>query len=49
MQDLLYTDSPPAGQTRFTEWAKQHAATLGVRYASELARRRNRREAYERL
>jgi NADH dehydrogenase len=49
MQDLLYTDSPPAGQTRFTDWAKQHAATLGVRYASELARRRNRREAYERL
>ncbi|HEU0039209.1 MAG TPA: NAD(P)H-binding protein [Verrucomicrobiae bacterium] len=49
MQDLLYTASPPAGQTRFTDWAKQHAATLGVRYASELTRRRNRREAYERL
>lgn len=49
MQDLLYADSPPAGQTQFTDWANQHAATLGVRYASELARRRNRRAAYERL
>jgi len=49
MQDLLYTDSPPAGQTRFTDWAKQHAGTLGIHYASELARRRNRSEAYERL
>jgi len=49
MQNLLHTDAPAAGQTRLTDWAKQHAATLGVRYASELARRRNRREAYERL
>ena len=49
MQDLLYTPSPPAGTTRLTDWAKAHADTLGQRYASELARRRNRREAYERL
>jgi uncharacterized protein YbjT (DUF2867 family) len=40
MADLLYVDSPPAGQTRLTEWAAEHADTLGVRYASELARRR---------
>jgi uncharacterized protein YbjT (DUF2867 family) len=49
MQGLLYTPSPPTGTTRLTEWARAHADTLGRRYASELARRRNRREAYERL
>ena len=46
MQDLLYTDSPPAGTTKLTEWARAHADTLGRRYASELARRRNRRSEY---
>ena len=49
MADLLHTSSPPAGDTRLTDWAKQHATTLGLRYASELARRRNRQAAYERL
>ncbi|MCA9895152.1 MAG: NAD(P)H-binding protein [Anaerolineae bacterium] len=39
MADLLYVDSPPAGETRLTDWARQHADTLGKRYASELARR----------
>lgn len=46
MADLLYVDSPPAGDTKLTEWAQQYAETLGRRYASELARRRNRSEAY---
>jgi nucleoside-diphosphate-sugar epimerase len=49
MQDLLYTHSPPAGETKLTDWAKAHAHSLGKRYASELARRRNRRKAYESL
>jgi NADH dehydrogenase len=49
MQGLLATDSPPAGEIRLTDWARQHADTLGVRYASELARRRNRQLAYEQL
>ena len=44
--DLLYTDSPPAGSTRLTEWAKQNADTLGVKYASELARRKDRKKSY---
>lgn len=39
MADLLYVDSPPAGQTRLTDWAREHADTLGKHYASELARR----------
>ena len=40
MGNLLYVNSPPAGQTKLTDWARDHAATLGVRYASELARRK---------
>lgn len=49
MQDLLVTNSPPTGQTRLTDWTREHAATLGVKYASELARRRDRSRAYETL
>ncbi|RME99240.1 MAG: NAD-dependent epimerase/dehydratase family protein [Chloroflexi bacterium] len=41
MAGLLAVDSPPAGQTRLTEWAAAHAESLGRRYASELARRQN--------
>ncbi|MEG3070157.1 MAG: NAD(P)H-binding protein [Peptococcaceae bacterium] len=47
--DLLYTNSPPAGSTKLTEWARQNANTLGINYASELARRRDRRKAYQEL
>lgn len=46
MEDLLCTPSPPAGHMRLTEWAAAHAASLGRRYASELARRRDRTAAY---
>ncbi len=49
MADLLYTESPPAGATRLTEWAKANRETLGVHYASELARRKNRQIAYDAL
>jgi len=49
MSGLLYTDSPPAGETKLTEWARQNAESLGRRYTSELARRRNRVEAYQTL
>ena len=40
MAGMLATDSPPAGTTRLTDWARAHANRLGRRYASELARRR---------
>jgi NADH dehydrogenase len=40
MADLLYVDAPPTGSTRLSDWAHQNAGVLGVRYASELARRR---------
>lgn len=48
--NLLYVEgAPPAGETKLTEWAKANAKTLGLRYAGELARRRNREESYEKL
>lgn len=40
MDNLLYVDAPPAGTTRLSDWARQHAETLGTNYNSELARRR---------
>ena len=46
MAGLLYVESPPAGTTKLTDWASQNADSLGVRYASELARRRDRTSAY---
>lgn len=49
MAGLLCTDSPPAGKTKLTEWIKQNADTLGKRYHSELARRRDRITPYEKL
>lgn len=49
MTDLLYTSSPPAGPTRLTDWTRANAATVGLRYSSELARRRDRKRSYEKL
>ena len=49
MRNLLCTNSPPAGTTKFSEWTRANADRLGKRYASELARRRNRLAAYENL
>lgn len=46
MGELLYVTSPPAGATRLSDWARKHSSTLGLYYASELARRRDRRRAY---
>jgi NADH dehydrogenase len=37
--NLLYTGSPPTGETKLTDLARKNSATLGIRYASELARR----------
>lgn len=49
MRGLLCTNSPPAGSTRLTDWAREHAQELGVRYASELQRRRDRQAEYANL
>ncbi len=47
MANLLYVDSPPAGTTKLTDWAKEHADTLGFKYTTELARRINRARGYK--
>lgn len=39
MADLLYVESPPAGETKLSEWTRQHKDTLGKVYANELSRR----------
>jgi NADH dehydrogenase len=46
MQDLLYVESDPTGKTKLTHWAHRHSETLGRKYASELARRTDRKSAY---
>lgn len=47
MANLLCVDSPPAGATRLTDWARARASTLGLHYTSELARRKDRETAYK--
>ena len=49
MGGLLATDSDPVGEVRLSEWLCTHGEELGVRYANELARRRDRRRAYAEL
>ncbi len=49
MRGLLATSSEPTGTTRLSEWAAQHARSLGRRYTSELARRRDRSRSYAEL
>jgi nucleoside-diphosphate-sugar epimerase len=46
MAGLLYVDAPPAGRTKLTDWSARHADALGRKYASELARRFDRKSAY---
>jgi uncharacterized protein YbjT (DUF2867 family) len=46
MAGLLYVDASPAGKTRLTEWAREHADLLGRHYAGELVRRENRERPY---
>ncbi len=38
MASLLISSDPPTGQTRCSDWLEQNASSVGVRYASELAR-----------
>ncbi len=46
MAGLLHVDAPPTGTTALTQWVKAHADTLGRRYSSELARRKDRVSSY---
>jgi uncharacterized protein YbjT (DUF2867 family) len=46
MDDLLYVDAPAAGETKFADWLRDHAESVGKHYASELVRRRDRLSEY---
>jgi len=46
MAGLLCTSSEPTGAIKLTDWAQENAQTLGIHYASELARRRDRLKSY---
>ena len=46
MDGLLCVDSAPTGTTRLTDWMRANAETLGRNYASELARRQDRKSPY---
>lgn len=47
MANLLCVDSPAVGTTKLTEWTTKHSSTLGLKYTSELARRRDRNSGYK--
>ncbi len=38
MANLLVSKEPPRGKTKFSEWLEKNRNTIGVKYASELAR-----------
>ena len=46
MANLLFVSSAPAGATKLTDWISRNSDTLGLRYSSELARRKNRLAGY---
>jgi uncharacterized protein YbjT (DUF2867 family) len=46
MSGLLESSAPATGSVRLTEWAKDHRDSLGLQYASEMRRRRDRKVAY---
>jgi NADH dehydrogenase len=44
MEERLYVGEPAAATTRFSDWARQHTADLGRRYAHELNRHHNQHD-----
>lgn len=46
MEDRLFVDAPPLGETKLTEWIERHKETLGRHYTSEMSRRVDRESAY---
>lgn len=49
MSGLLCVDTEPTGATKLSAWIQEHAHELGINYASELARRKNRSVEYGKL
>jgi hypothetical protein len=46
MAGHLESNGPSMGKIALSQWAAEHADTLGRHYASELRRRRDRQIAY---
>lgn len=46
MAGTLVVDSPATGKAKFIDWCKNHADSIGKKYTSELARRRDRINTY---
>jgi uncharacterized protein YbjT (DUF2867 family) len=42
MANLLYVEDHPMGEIRLSQWVRENRKSLGLKYASELARRRHR-------
>lgn len=49
MSDLLCTDSSPTGWTKLSIWLRENSSSVGIKYAGELARRKNITESYDRI
>ena len=47
MAGTLVVDTPPVGKTHLTTWIQAHADSLGQKYTSELARRKDRVSIYK--
>lgn len=47
--NLLFTNSPPIGQTKLSDWIRKNADQLGRRYANELSRRNDLYSEYTNL
>jgi NADH dehydrogenase len=47
MDGTLVVDTPPVGKTHLTTWIQAHADSLGRKYTSELARRKDRVSVYK--
>ena len=44
--NLMYSTKPPLGETRLSEWCEKNRNTLGMHYANEISRRKNRDKPY---
>lgn len=46
MEGRLRVDAPPLRRMKLTDWIRDHRASLGRRYTSEIARRGDRASSY---
>jgi uncharacterized protein YbjT (DUF2867 family) len=47
MEERLYVNSGPLGATKLSDWVRANRSRLGLKYTSEMARRRDRISAYQ--